>query len=63
MPAKSIDRTERQAICGQAIALAKRADAAGMPISAFILEIIALEADPLSGQMLDVGNKPDRGGA
>jgi len=35
---------ERRDICIQALALARRADAAGLPIVAYLLDIAALEA-------------------
>ena len=45
-PAASRSADERRAICVQALALAQRADKAGLPVAAYLLDLAALEIGP-----------------
>ncbi len=46
MPVKTVAEAERWDICAQALELARRADAVGLPIAAYLLESAAVEARP-----------------
>ena len=58
--AKPSSADERRAICVQALALAQRAEAAGLPVAAYLLDMVALQVGDAFGLVDRRGPPPGR---